>query len=115
MAQAAEAHASVFVQQAGLPEDFVQQLRAAIEALAGAIPVRVEGQRRRKTATEAVAKLVQRGNASVDMLDAIVTPRLAGQPQLLIAWKSVKRPIEPGGAPSATSGEEVVPPVAKVA
>jgi hypothetical protein len=115
MAQAAESHTAVFVEQEGLPADFVQQFRAAIDELAGAIPVRVEGQRRRKTATEAVTKLVKAGIASVDVLDAIVTPRLAGQPQLLGAWKSVKRTIEFGGGLSVGSGEEEVTPVVKVA
>ena len=115
MAQAAEAHAAMFVQQEGLPEEFVQQLRAAIDELAGTLGVRVESQRRRKTAGEAAAKLVQRGNASVDVLDAIVKPRLEGRSDLLAAWKSVKRPIEPGGSTSIGSGEDVSPTIVKVA
>jgi hypothetical protein len=115
MAQAAESHSTVFVEQEGLPSDFLTQLHVAIDALAGGLGVRVESQRRRKSANEAVAKLVQRGRAAVDVLDAIVSPRLASRPDLLATWKSVKRPIEPGGAPSAAPGEEVPAPIVKVA
>jgi hypothetical protein len=115
MAQAAESHAAMFIQQEGLPQDFVQQLRAAIDELSGALGVRVEGQRRRKTASEAVVKLVQRGNASVEVLDAIVKPRLEGSSDLLAAWKSVKRPIEPGGSAAAGPAEDAGQPLVKVA
>lgn len=115
MAQAAEQHAEVFVTQEGLPSEFVQQFRSAIDALAGVLGVRVEGQRRGTTSREASEKLVKRGIAAVDVLDAIVKPRLEAQPELLAAWKSVKRPIEPGGGPSAGSGDPHITPVVKVA
>ena len=117
MAQAAAQHAVVFVEQEGLPADFLQQMHAAIDALASALTTRVEGQRRRKTSREALEKLVKRGVAAVDVLDAIVKPRLADTPELLAAWNSVKRPTEPGGsvstepAASATSS----PPAAAAA
>jgi len=48
-------------------------------------------------------------------LDAIVKPRLEGRSDLLAAWKSVKRPIEPGGSTSVGSGEDVSPTIVKVA
>jgi hypothetical protein len=113
MAQAAEEHAAVFMEE-GVPPDFVVTFRAAIEALAAGLTVRVEGQRRRTTSREAIDKLVKRGNAAVDVLDAIVRPRLADRPELLVAWKSVKRPIEPGGSPGI--GVELdITPVVKVA
>lgn len=114
MAQAAEAHAEVFVQQ-GLPADFVQQFRTAIDTLANGLGVRVESQRRRKTAGQTALGLVRRGVAAVDVLDAIVTPRLDGRPDLLAAWKSVKRPIEPGGTSNVGSRQEVTLPVEEVA
>ena len=115
MAQAAESHSAVFVQQEGMPADFLKQLRAAIDELAGVLGVRVENQRRRRTANESVAKLVQRGRAAVDVLDAIVSPRLAIRSDLLATWKSVKRDVEPGGAPSAVPSEEIITQVVKVA
>lgn len=52
------------------------QLRAAIDALGGMLSVRVEGQRRKTTSREAIPKLVKRGVAAVEVLDAIVKPRL---------------------------------------
>ena len=52
MAQAAEQHAAVFVQE-GLPADFVERFRSAIEALASVLEVRVESQRRRQTSRQA--------------------------------------------------------------
>lgn len=116
MAQAAEAHTEVFVKQEGLPEDFVAQLRAATEALASALDVRVQNQRRRKTSRGTLDELVKRGIATVDVLDAIVKPRLAGTPDLLGTWNSVKRPIEPGGSVAPDSAEQTpTPPVVKVA
>jgi hypothetical protein len=114
MAQAAEQHLEVFVNQEGLPPTFLQQLRSAIDQLAGVLDKRVEGQRRRETSRKAVIELVKRGIAAVDVLDAIVKPRLESKPDLLAAWNSVKRPIEPGGGPGS-SGEPDITPVVKVA
>ena len=114
MAQAATQHADVFVSQAGLPSDFIDRLRAATEALAAVTPARVEGLRRRRTSRETIAKLLKRGVAVVDVLDAIVTPRLEPQPQLLEVWRSMKRPSEPGGGAVASVLPDITP-VAKVA
>ena len=114
MAQAAEQHAQVFVQQ-GLPSDFVAQLRAATDELAAVLKVRVQGQQRSKTSRETLDVLVKRGIAALDVLDAIVKPRLADQPELLATWNSVKRPIDVGGGASAGAGEVDISPVAKVA
>jgi hypothetical protein len=113
MAQAAVQHAEVCVQQEGLPQDFVQQFRAAIDALAGALNVRVEGQRRRTTSRETMAELVKRGIAAVEVLDAIVKPRLESQPELLATWQSAKRSVEPGGGASVADVD--LPPVLNVA
>lgn len=114
MAQVSEEHSQVFVQQEGLPSDFVQQFRSAIDALATALTVRVESLRRKSTSGEAVTKLVKQGVAVVEVLDAIVAPKLAGQSDLLATWKLVKKPVELGGG----SGLGAVPditPVVKVA
>lgn len=111
MLQAAEAHADVFVHQAGLPAEFTHQFRSAIDDLAAALNIRVEAQRRRKTSLEALQKLVKTGNAAVDVLDAIVSPRLDSKPDLLATWKSVKRPIEVGGNPGLTAVPDITPSV----
>jgi hypothetical protein len=41
---------------------------------------------------------VRKGNIAVQLLDAVVTPRLAHDPDVLAAWKRVKRPTESGGS-----------------
>jgi len=111
MAQAAEAHAEVFVQQEGLPADFVVRFRSAIDDLSGMLGVRVEGQRRKKTSRETLQKLVKRGVATVDVLDAIVTPQLESKPELLATWKTVKRPVEPGGNLGGAVEPDITPSV----
>ena len=82
---------------------------SAIDSLAGVLTVRAEGQRRRKTSGEAIAKLVKRGVATVDVLDAIVTPQLESKPELLATWRTVKRPVEPGGSPGVAAEPESTP------
>jgi predicted RNase H-like nuclease len=115
MAQEAEQHAEVFVKQEGLPPDFLQQFHTAIAELSDALTTRTAGLRRKKTSREALEKLRKRGIATVDVLDAIVKPRLDAQPDLLAAWGSVKRPTEPGGGASSASGEPDITPAVKVA
>ena len=111
MAQVSEQHAEVFVQQEGLPAEFVQQLRSAIDALATALTVRVESLRRKSTSGEAVTKLVKRGVAVVEVLDAIVAPKLAGQSDLLATWKLVKKPVEVGGGSGLAATVDITPVV----
>ena len=111
MLQAAEAHAEVFVQQVGLPARSFQEFRSAIEALAGALPTRVDGQNRKKKSKEAIEELVKRGVSAVQVLDAIVRPSLASKPDLLATWKSVKRPKEPGGNPGVAAEPDITPVV----
>jgi hypothetical protein len=96
MVQAAEQHEAVFVQQEGLPADFLPQFRAAIAALAAVLTTKVEGQRRKTTSRTTLEELRKQGVAAVDVLDAIVKPRLADRPELFAAWDSVRRPQEPG-------------------
>jgi hypothetical protein len=116
MAQAATKQAATFVAQ-GLPEDFIEQLRTATSALAGALGDRVESHRRGIVARQSIDQQVQRGTKSVQMLDALVTPLLEGDADLLAAWKTVKRPIEPGGVQSNAGSVHVgaTPEVSSVA
>lgn len=114
MAQAAEKHVSVFVEQEGLPEDFLERFKAAIAELDAARSTKLETQRRGKTSRKTLEQLMKRGIAAVDVLDAIVKPRLSAKPDLLAAWNSVKRPIEVGGGAPAEP-EAPATPVVKVA
>ena len=115
MAQAAEQHEEVLVQQEGLPAEFLAEFRSAIAELSDALKVRVESVRRRKTSRHAIRELVKRGVAAVDVLDAVVCARLASQPGVLAAWKTVKSPAEPGGGVSTAVVEADITPVVKVA
>ena len=115
MAQAAGQHAEVFVKQEGLPPDFLEQFKAAIEALDAARTTRVESQRRGKTSRKTLDELAKRGIAAVDVLDAIVKPRLESKPELLGAWNALKRPIDVGGGFNGVSGEVTPTSVVKVA
>ena len=94
MAEAAEKQKDVFVQH-GLSQDFIEQLQAAATALGDARNAKVESARRRVTATAAVTDQLKRGRKAVRLLDAILQPRLAKDPELLAAWRSAKR-VPPG-------------------
>jgi hypothetical protein len=113
IAQTAEIHAAVFIQE-GLPAEFVTQMRAAIAELTEAVGAKATSKRRRKTSRENLDTLVKRGVAAIDVLDAIVKPRLESQPDLLAAWASVKRPIEVSGGGGGLVTPDI-PPVVKVA
>jgi hypothetical protein len=110
MAQVAEQHAAVFTQE-GLPAEFLAQFRGAIDELTATLVTRDQSQNRRKSSREALYRLAKRGVAAVDVLDAIVQPRLASQPDLLATWYSVKRHIEVGGGSSAGAVEPDITPL----
>lgn len=109
MVQAAEQHQAAF-QGEGLPADFLAQFRGAIEALKGALTTRVTSHTRRKTSRETLVELRKAGIAAVDVLDAIVKPRLKDAPELLAVWNSVKRPTEVGGGASVAAEEPDITP-----
>ena len=99
MAEAASKQPELFVQH-GLPLDFVARLRAASEALRSSLGTRFGTRRRRVTATAGLGVQIRRGKRAVRMLNALLAPQLASDPERLAAWDSVRR-IEttPGGSP----------------
>lgn len=101
MAEAAEKEKDVFVKH-GLPQDFIEQLQASATALDTARNAKTVSARRRITATAAVQDQLQRGRKAVRLLDAILKPRLAKDPELLAAWRSAKR-VRPTSPPAVTS------------
>lgn len=113
MAQAAEEHAAVFVQE-GLPQDFVAQLRSAIDALQSVLGNRVASQRRRAMSRDALDKLIKRGIGTVGILDAIVKPKIEENTDILAGWNRAKRPIDVGGGVPAEAETDITP-VVKVA
>jgi hypothetical protein len=114
MAEVAERDPQVFVEH-GLPQDFAQQLRTAAATLNDALGTRVESVRRRVSATASVSELIKRGRRAVRLLNAILAPRLAGDPDLLAAWKSVKRPNNQGGGSGVVGSSDATTPAVKAA
>jgi hypothetical protein len=90
MAEAAQKEQEMFVKH-GLAPDFIDTLKGSAAALDVARSAKVESGRRRVTATAAVTELVKRGKKAVRLLNAILQPRLAKDPELLAAWRSAKR------------------------
>ena len=107
MAEAAERNRDVFVQH-GMSQDFIEQLRASVTALETARTAKTESARRRVTATAAVKDQVKQGRKAVRLLDAILKPRLAKDPELLAAWRSAKRVRTV--SPITVAGEETSSP-----
>ena len=90
MASAAEAHTDVFV-AAGLPDDFVTQLRSAADAMIGAGTDRSASRGRRGGATKGLKSQLTAGRRIVGVLDAMVKTALRHDPALLANWNIVKR------------------------
>lgn len=90
MAEAAEKQRDVFLAR-GLPPDFIERLKSAAAELDAARNSKTESARRQITATAALKEQVRQGRKAVRLLNAILQPRLAKDPDLLAAWKSAKR------------------------
>ena len=104
MAEAASKQENALVEH-GLSKEFVAELRSATDALAKALGNRDGTMRRRVTATAAVKDQIKRGRRAVRLLNAILSPKLAADPELLAAWDNVRR-VKP------TSGSSQAPIIA---
>jgi Xaa-Pro aminopeptidase len=113
MTQAAQKEKDVFVKH-GLPQDFIEQLKTCATALETAQNAKVESHRRRVTATAALRDQVKRGRKAVRLLNAILEPRLAKDPERLAAWRSAKR-VRPTTAVTASDSAASAPSTTKVA
>ena len=90
MAQVAEAHADVFI-SAGLPTDFVAQLKAAADALLQAKDARKRLKGKTSGATMSFKAQLREARQSVHILDGLVRKELVDQPGLLKDWTDSKR------------------------
>jgi hypothetical protein len=113
MAEAAQKEKDVFVRH-GLPQDFIERLKACAAQLDGARNAKVESGRRRVTATASVGEQLKRGRKAVRLLNAILQPRLAKDPELLAAWRSAKR-VRPTTGVSASDGTASAPSAERAA
>lgn len=108
MAEAAGKTKDVYLTH-GLAADFIEQLSAAAAALDTARNARAESARRHVTATAAVSDQLKRGRKAVRLLNAILLPRLAKDPELLAAWESAKR-ARSSGVGAVVAGDGSVAP-----
>jgi hypothetical protein len=117
MADAAAPHAATFTDN-GLSETFVDELRAAANAVSESIVDRGHFQGRRSGATAGLAEAEKRGRAVLRVLNAIVLGQIGDDAQLRREWmsaKSVQQKPGPsiGAQPVAvTGGEPAATPVA---
>lgn len=90
MADAATVHASAFT-DAGLPADFVTQLRAAASAIEATLGDRSESGTTRVTATQGTKSACRRGRHAIKVLDSLIRLHLADDDDLVSGWNSAKR------------------------
>ena len=106
IADAALPLSATFV-NAGLPNDFAEQMRAA----AGAVREAAEERRRQQIlaveATRGLAYSLQRGRARVQVLNAMVRSVARRDPVLLAAWRSAVKPEAVRVSAARTEAPEV--------
>jgi hypothetical protein len=105
MANAAERYKQVFLDEQ-LPQDFVEQLRTAADAVEKATLQRDASRSNGVAATEGVGKQVVRGRLVMRVLDAMVVSQLLQQPELLRQWRFVKHVQVKPGVPRGTTRAE---------
>jgi hypothetical protein len=113
MATAAETYATTF-SDAGLPIDFLKQLRGAADALNSSIANRGATATAQSGATAGLKAQTSRGRETIKVLDSLVEPLLAGDAVLLAQWKAAKRISRSRGVSSvsldaAASGTATIP------
>jgi hypothetical protein len=112
MADTIEPYAEVLVKRAGLPADFVAQLRTAAQKVEETISGRSTNKGRKVNATRGVRLQLARGREVVKAIDTILTPELEQEPNQLREWRVTKRVALLGGPRTASSVVEDSPPAA---
>ncbi len=110
MAVAAGEHQPAFV-DAGLPDDFAARITEAAAQLRRAMSSHAVEVSKRAAATAAIRRAYARGRDLVRVLDAMVAPRLEGDPQRLAEWRSLARfvPVSTGSVEEEPAVEAVAP------
>ena len=102
MKNAAGEYVSAFV-GAGLPADFLDQLRSAADALGNSIANRTSNGAAQRGATVGLDAEATRGRQAVKVLDSLVEPLIHGDLALLGQWTAAKRFGGKASAPTSTS------------
>jgi hypothetical protein len=100
MASAAKPHLPALV-AAQWAEDGERAIEQAADALDGAIDACADARARRRIGTVGIPIELTRGRNAVNLLDAVVTKKLALRPDLLAAWRMTKRVVQ---VPSRAEG-----------
>ena len=108
MAQVAGAHADVFI-AAGLPSDFVAQLKAAADALLQAKDARKNTKGTTSGATKYLKDRLREARQSIHILDGLVRKELAGDTGMLKNWADTKR--LPHARRSSAAAAGIAPPI----
>ena len=90
MADAATPFAQTFI-DAGLPADFITQLRDAAETLNVSLDNRAQGQGKRAGASRGLRQEERRGRGVLKLLDALVIPKLGTNDKLIAEWNTARK------------------------
>lgn len=101
-----EEHKTKFISR-GLAADVVDRLHKATESFRDALVSRSLDLARRSAATAGMVSELSRGRDLVRLLDLMLVPRLASQPDQLAEWRSIARFLRE----AAVSGAELAPKV----
>ena len=104
---AATPYETTFVEH-GLSADFLTQLDASIEELRQAKGANDRTKQQRVAAKEGIAEELARGRQAVEMLDAIVKARFAGNREVLAVWRSAKKVLAVSGTASSNAAPQPV-------
>jgi hypothetical protein len=106
IASAADPHADKLA-EALYSDDGAGDVRAAADVLDRSLDDRADARSRRVMATAGIADQLSLGRRAVALLDAVVTRKAAGRPDLLAGWRAAKRvarsPASGGATPPATT------------
>jgi hypothetical protein len=90
MADAATPYVEKFV-EAGLPADFITQLRQAAQTARQSLDARAQSLRTRVGATEGLIAEQKRGTEVLKLLDTLVVPKLGTDDVKLAQWKTARK------------------------
>jgi len=109
MANAAAPFADTFI-SAGLPPDFIAQLRAATTAMVAAVAERNQNRGKRGGATTGLKQKLGRARRIVHVLDAFIQTALKDDQVLLSSWNIVKRVRRNTNRPATPAAPPATPP-----
>jgi hypothetical protein len=110
MANAATPFADTFI-SAGLPADFIAQLRAASTAMVASVAERNQNRGKRGGATTGLKQKLGRARRIVHVLDAFIQTALKDDQVLLSSWNIVKRVRRNTNRPTTPTTPPVTPTV----